>query len=226
MKMVIRKLSRHMSRYCLLYVFVPLAHAGPMGFEGSWMTMGDIGPKWREVFANYAVTSRDAIGISETYMRSDDNQLSNNLTEMTYTRLLHRWNQPDAQANLWFVGGVGDLRRTDDDDQNDQRSNHVAVSPGVQADYETTRTYFSAMHRLYRASNIDHDYSAVRAGFSFFEPHYEQTQPWLIVEARTMHDLSDRTEITPMLRLINRNYFVEAGVNNSGQLRFNFMYIF
>ena len=188
------------------------------------MSMGDMGPNWREVFINYAVTARDAIGVAHTAMRSDDNQESDYLTEITYTRLLHRWNLPDAQANLWFVGGAGELRGTDR--EADRHWSRMAVTPGVQVDYETTRVYLSALHRLYRASGINHDYTAVRAGFAFWEPHYEQTQPWLIVEARSMQDLSDRPEITPMLRLINRNYFIEAGANNFGQPRFNFMLIF
>jgi hypothetical protein len=29
-----------------------------------------------------------------------------------------------------------------------------------------------------------------------------------------------------MIRLVNRGYFVEAGINNSRQPRLNFMYIF
>jgi len=33
-------------------------------------------------------------------------------------------------------------------------------------------------------------------------------------------------EETPMLRLIHNRYFVEAGVNNFKQIRFNFMYTF
>src|SRR5690606_38757100 len=184
----------------------------------------DIGPNWREVFINYAITPRDAVGLSQTYMRADDDSRSRDLTELTYTRLLHRWNQPESQANLWFVGGIGELWRRDR--VTDQRSRQAAISPSVQAHYETTRIYLSAMHRLYRASDLNHDYTAIRAGFSFFEPHYDQTQPWLIVEARTMNDLSDRTEITTMIRLINRNYFVEVGANNFGQPRLNFMLIF
>jgi hypothetical protein len=195
-----------------------------MGFEDSWMTMGDLGPNWREVFVNYAITPRDAIGLSQTYMRSDDDQVSNDLSEVTYTRLLRRWNQPESQANLWFAGGIGELRRKDH--ELDRGSDKAAISPGIQADFETTRLYFSAMYRFYRASGINHDYASARAGFSFFEPQYEKMHPWLIVEARTMHDLSDEVEITPMLRLITRNYFVEAGANNLGQPRLNFMLIF
>jgi hypothetical protein len=210
-------------RLLLLLISIP-AQAGPMGFQGSSMTMGDIGPNWREIFVNYALTPRDAIGVSQTYLRADDDSLSGDLTELTYTRLLQRWNRSDAQANLWFVGGVGELRREDRDSGNSVT--RALISPGIQADYETTRIYFSAAYRFYRAAAIDHDYSAARAGFSFYETAYDKTQPWLIVEARYMNDLSERIEVTPMLRLINRNYFVEAGANNFGQPRLNFMYIF
>lgn len=210
---------------CLLCLLkIPTADAGPMGFQGSWMSMGDIGPNWREVFANYALTPRDALGISQTYMNADDDSISRNLTEVTYTRLVKRWNARHSQTNLWFVGGIGDMRMHDRDA--DRHVNRVAASPGMQFDYETTRLYLSGMHRLYRASEVNHDYSAVRAGFSFFESEYDQTQPWMLVEARYMNGLSDRIEVTPMFRLINRNFFVEAGANNFGQPRFNFMFIF
>ncbi len=223
--MFIRSWLRRRPKWLLFLALTPLsASAGPMGFQGSWMAMGDISPNWREVFFNYALTPRDAVGFSQTYMLADDDSRSRHLSELTYTRLLQRWNQPDSQTNLWFVGGIGELWR--DDHDTGQRDSRAEISPGLQADYETTRIYFSAAHRLYRASDTNHDYSAVRAGFSFFETGYERTQPWFLVEARTMNGLSDQIEITPLLRLINRNYFVEAGANTFGQPRFNFMYIF
>lgn len=197
-----------------------LAHAGPMGFKDSWMAMGDFGPNWREGWVNYAFTARDAVGVGGIYMRSDDKLKRRELAEATYTRLLARWNTRDSQANAWLLLGVGSVRG------NDFAGTKTLFAPGVQFDYETTRVYLSAAGRLYRANGIQHDYAAVRGGFSFYEVDYEQTQPWLIVEARRMRGLSDKTEITPMLRLINKGYFVEVGVNNSRQWRFNFMYIF
>ena len=66
----------------------------------------------------------------------------------------------------------------------------------------------------------------MRAGFSFWEAEYDEPQPWLVVEARRMRGLSDETEWTPMLRVIHKRYFVEAGVNQHRQGRFKFMYIF
>jgi hypothetical protein len=196
------------------------AFCAPMGFKDSWMAMGDFSPNWQEAFANYALTPRDAVGVSALTMRSDDETRTRRLSEATYTRLLQRWNLPEAQANVWFLGGVGTVTG------NDFAEAKTMVTPGIQVDYETTRVYAALTARLYRAEGISHDFASVRVGFSFYEVDYDQTQPWFILEARRMNDLSDKTEITPMLRLIHNRYFVELGVNNASQVRANFMYIF
>ena len=221
---------------CVALLISHYATAGPMGFEGSTMLMGDFNNNWREAFANFALTPRDAIGISATYMRSDDKSITRTLEELTYTRLLNRWNKPNAQANLWFLGGVGlvqgrelqghELQSKNNLQNNQDSFNKVMLTPGIQFDYETTRVYFQATHRLYRANDINHDFSSVRAGFSFYESEYDSTQPWLVLEARNMNGLSDKIEMTPMLRLINKSFFVEAGINTDYKPRFNFMYIF
>jgi len=205
---------------CTTSVWVAPAIGGPMGFKGSWMAMGDFSPNWQEAFANYALTPRDALGASTLLMRSDDESKSRQLVDATYTRLVQRWNLPEAQANIWFLGGLGSVTG------NDFSGARAMASPGIQVDYETTRLYASATARLYRAEGLNHDYASARLGFSFYEVDYDETQPWLIVEVRRMNGLSDRTEVTPMLRLIHNRYFVELGVNNSAQGRINFMYIF
>ncbi len=196
------------------------AHGAPMGFKHSWMGMADLSPNWREAFANYAFTARDAVGPSLLSMRSDDATRTRELAELAYTRLLRRWNLPHAQANVWFIGGLGTVRG------NDFQGERAMASPGIQVDYETTRVYAMAFSRLYRADGINHDYAAVRLGFSFREVDYDEVQPWFVVEARRMRGLSETTEITPMLRLIHKRYFVEAGVNTTRQLRLNLMYTF
>ena len=196
------------------------ALCGPMGFKESWMTMGDISPNWQEVLVNYALTARDAPGASALVMRSEDGTKMRQFTEATYTRLVRRWNMPEAQANIWFIGGIGNITG------NDFSGSKTMASPGIQVDYETTRIYVSATSRLYRAQGLNHDFASARAGFSFYEVDYDQTQPWFILEVRRMRGLTDKTEVTPMLRLIHNRYFVELGVNNASQARMNFMYIF
>lgn len=201
--------------------FVPAGAIGaPMGFKGSVMAMGDVGPNWRESWANYAFTARDAIGAGGLYMRSDDETRTRTLAEINYTRLLKRWNFENAQANVWLFAGIGSIRG------NDFGGSKFAYAPGVQVDYETTRVYLAATARLHRASGLNHDFGSLRAGFSFYEVDYDEIQPWLVLEARRMRGLSDKTEFTPMLRLIHNRYFVELGVNTARQARANLMYVF
>ncbi len=217
-----------MKRLCFLWLaslsVVTAAQAGPMGFNGSTMAMGDFSPNWKEAWVNRAVTPRDAFGVGSVAMRSDDKRLTRDFKELTYTRLVQRINGEHSQTNFWLLGGVGRVTG------NDFAGSKTMLAPGVSADYETTRFYASATARLYRENlggkGINHDFVSARTGFSFCEVDYEETQPWLIVEARRMRSLSDKTEITPMLRLIHHRYFVEFGVNNMKQGRFNFMYIF
>ena len=199
-------------------------HAGPMGFKGSTMAMGDFSPNWQEAWVNHAVTPRDAFGAGAVLMQSGDKRLSRNFAEVTYTRLLHRINGEHSQANFWLLGGVGRVTG------NNFAGSKTLLAPGISADYETTRIYVSATARLYRerlsGEGINHDFASLRSGFSFYEVDYDETQPWLIVEARRMRGLSEKLEITPMLRLIHNRYFVEFGFNGMKQGRFNFMYIF
>ena len=196
------------------------AHAAPMGFKDSWMTMGDFSKTYRELTANYALTPRDAIGVTSTYMQTNNKSQSQINNELTYTRLVKRWNMPEAQANIWFIGGVGETTG------NYFSGTKATVSPGIQADYETTRLYASANARIYIADGITNNIVSARTGVSFYEANYDETQPWLIVEARRMSMVSSAFEVTPMLRLIHNRFFVEAGANFHGQPRLSFMYIY
>lgn len=212
-----------MRNFCAIALAAFLAGdaiAAPMGYQGSTMAMGDFSVGWRELSVNRALTTTDAIGADYTFMRSDDRSVTRELVEANYTRLLHRWNLPHAQANVWFMAGVGAIRGSGISGEK------AVVTPGVQVDYETTRVYLSAVGRFYRSPGVNNDYAGIRAGFSFYEAEYDELQPWFVVEARRMRGLSEGVEVTPMLRVITRNYFVELGVNNMRQARLNFMYIF
>ena len=207
----------------LIFLSSHLVEAAPMGFEGSVMTMGDFNQNWREVGFNYAISSRDALGLTHLEFRSDDGKDKRQVDTVNYTRLLSRWNSTDAQSNLWLFMGLGEIRGSIDNQSIDSK---FIASPGFQFDYETRRVYFAATHKLYRASNLNHDTTSIRAGFSFYEADYDQTQPWFILETKYTNQISDKIEVIPMLRLINKNICVEGGVNNSGQPRLNLMYTF
>ena len=207
----------------LIFLSSHLVIAAPMGFEGSVMAMGDFNQNWREAGFNYAITSRDALGLTHLEFRSDNHKDKREVDTLNYTRLLSRCNSTDSQSNIWLFMGIGEIRGSIGNQSIDSK---FIASPGFQFDYETRRIYFAATHKLYQASNLNHDTTSIRAGFSFYEADYDQTQPWFILETKYTNQISDKIEVIPMLRLINKNIFVEVGVNNSGQPRLNLMYTF
>jgi hypothetical protein len=194
------------------------AHAAPMGFKNSWMFMGDFSKTYQEFSFNYATTANDAIGFSASAMQTDDYSKRQQNAEVVYTRKVARWNLPNAQANIWFIGGLGSTTGSSFE------GSKAMASPGLQVDYETTRFYSMASARVYAAQGATSNITTARLGASFYEVDYDQPQPWLVIEARRMTFVSNQYEFTPMLRVIHNRYFVEAGANLSGQLRFNFMY--
>lgn len=178
--------------------------AALMGFEGSFMLMTEIGEYNQEVMVNYAPSSRYALGV-EVMRMSPRGRDATTMTGINYTGLLKRWNRPSAQANLWFMGSVGEATG---------EFNGFSYSPSVQFDIETTRVYFLAKTRLIRAPGMNNDVAAIQAGFSFYEAGFDETQPWFVVEAKTTKNFSPGMQVTPALRLINKHYFLELGVTN------------
>ena len=129
----------------LIFLSSHLAFAAPMGFEGSVMTMGDFNQNWLEVGFNYAITSRDALGLMHLEFRSDNYKDKREVDTLNYTRLLSRWNSEHAQSNLWLFMGLGEVRGVANNQSIDSK---VIASPGFQFDYETTRIYFAVTHNF------------------------------------------------------------------------------
>jgi hypothetical protein len=199
-------------------VLVSQVSAAPMGFKNSWMIMGDFSKAYQEFAVNYATTANDAFGFSTSAMQTDNSVSKQQNAEAVYTRKLVRWNMPEAQANIWFIGGLGATTG------NTFVGTKAMASPGIQVDYETTRFYSMASARVYAAEGATSNITTARLGASFYEVDYDEPQPWLVIEARRMTFVSKQYEFTPMLRVIHNRYFVEAGATLSGQWRFNFMY--
>jgi hypothetical protein len=196
--------------------------AALMGFADSIMAMGEFSEDYQEAMVNYSPVVGHAFGTEFMRMR-DKGGMTSTISALSYTGLLKRWNMPRAQANLWFTGGIGESHG---DDQSG-----FAYTPSVQFDYETTRLYFLTRLRMVRAPGMNFDSASVQAGFSFYETGFDQTQPWFVVEARTMHNMSPAFQVTPALRFINKNYFLEVGITNPFEKddrmpRLNLMFVF
>ena len=187
----------------LLLITLPAQAAALMGFKDSAMLMSEFSSYKKELMLNYSPTVGQAFGVETMWMKGD--KQTNLITNINYTGLIKRWNMPSGQANLWFMTGIGEASGD---------SSGFSYSPSVQFDYETTRVYFLAKARMVRAPHIQYDTYSVQGGFSLYETSFEETQPWFVVEARTTENMAMRNEVTPALRLINQNYFLELGITN------------
>ena len=99
------------------------SHALPMSYAGSTMVMVDIDPHWSTLSITKALDRRNGIGASIQYipsMQGDNSHSSTSSGEGSHamqgnetfilvdaTRLVRRWNMPNAQVNLWLFAGIG-----------------------------------------------------------------------------------------------------------------------
>lgn len=179
--------------------------AALMGFEDSAMLMMEGNRYSQEMMLNYSPKIGYAFGLELMRMHGEDDAPMT-MSTLNYTGLIKRWNLPAAQANIWFTGGLGEAHGRD--------ASGLAYTPGIQFDAESTRLYFLARARMIRADSINFDTAAIQAGFSFYEAGFDETQPWFVLEAKTIRNFSPSLQVTPALRLINKNYFLELGITN------------
>jgi len=196
--------------------------AALMGFADSGMLMGEVGRYYQETMLNYSPRLGHALGVEYMRMEGKDDNVSS-ISTINYTGLIQRWNMKGGQMNLWFSGGLGESHGDD--------GRGLAYTPGLQFDYETTRLYFLAKAGLVRAPGMNFDTAAIQGGFSFYETAFDQTQPWFVLEARTMRNMSPAFQLTPALRFINKDFFLELGVSSPFDPehrgpRVNFMFLF
>jgi hypothetical protein len=214
--------TRFLAWLALLALPTHAQAAALMGFADSTMLMGEWGADYSEVMLNYSPKIGHALGVEAMHMRDKDGMRSD-IATLNYTGLLKRWNLPRGQANFWFTGGLGESYSGGEQG--------FAYTPSLQFDYETTRLYFLAKARMVRAPGMNFDSASVQGGFSFYEADYEKTQPWFVMEVRSMRNMDPGLQVTPALRLINKDYFLELGLTNPWDEgvrmpRVNFMFVF
>lgn len=215
-----------------LVLLTNLAWALPVGFKDSWMTMGEIGQDYQDTSLIYNFGQKSAVGFGITGLKwkhaTPLGALHTRRIEMLDVHLNHRlarWNLPEAQANIYVLGGVGSMR------SNYFAGSQTALLPGLQLDYETRRVYAALKWHGTYTDRLDYTRTSLSGGFSFFKTEYDEWQPWLILEASRMGgDLKDANEITPYFRLIHKTLFIEAGApfkrGKSEGLKVNFRYTF
>ena len=202
------------AHYCL---------AAPVGFSDSWMVMGEAAREFKQVDAMFSPTARYSIAARLTQMEDADRGTRVNLAVLHYNRLLWRRNLPESQFNGYLTLGAG-TSRSNAAFQAD-RSQPV-LAAGLQVDYETRRITLAAKTHYWKSERFTVGSTVVQAGFSFYKTEWDQTQPWLVAEVSRMPGISDEYDKAIYLRLINKGFFVDVGIDDDRRPRLNFRYTF
>ena len=146
--------------------------------------------------------------------------------EVNHLHRMYRSNQKHSQMNICYLEAWVILRDLMSGLEVTKTSALHLFSPALQWDYETKRVFLLASHQFIRGDSINHDTTKLKAGFSFYETSYDETQPWLILDVMNINGINSRPEVTPWLRLINKALYLEGGVSNMGNPRLHVMYTF
>jgi hypothetical protein len=197
--------------------------AAPVGFADSWMMMGDFGREFKQLDAMFSPTARYSIAGTVTQMENVDDRTRVNLAVVHYNRLLWRRNRPESQFNGYLSVGAGSSR-SNAAFQSDRDQAVAAI--GAQVDFETRLIYLAGKTHYWKSSDFTVGYNSVQAGFAFYKTEWDETQPWLIAEVSRMPGISDEYDKAIYLRLINKGFFLDLGIDDDRRPKLNFRYTF
>lgn len=193
------------------------AFARPISYPGGWMFMTENDGTRNAADINYTLDPTLALGLRSEYDRSENYQIHT----FTMNNRLWRSNQPDAQANLYLLSGIG---YAFDNGSNDTSP---AAFTGIEADWENRRIFTSYQNKFTYAGDIDTEFSqSARIGIAPYIGESGDLHTWLMLQADHRPEGDHKFEVTPLIRLFKGTDLVEAGISNKGTVLFNYTHQF
>ena len=195
-----------------------VANARPVSYPTGWtaMLMND-GDK-NSAHVHYSPTAKTSVGYKFEYWR--DKEFTLNAVQMN--NLLKRWNEKHSQANLYLKSGLG-IAYSDAGDFDGETS--AAGFTGIAADWENRRFFTSYENRYTEAGEIDDFYQqSARVGWAPYEGDYGDLHTWLMLQVEHMPEADNNFTVTPLVRLFKDVHLLEAGMNNRGEVLFNYVF--
>ncbi len=163
--------------------------------------------------AMYSPAAQYAVGAQTEYLRDEETWIHS----ATYNRLLHRWNMPGSQANLFLLSGLGVA-----DDHDDVGA---AAFAGIEADWEDRRYYVLYQNRVIGSDVVEESFSQkARVGIAPYIGGYDDVHTWLMLQVDHHPEADDEIVVTPFVRMFNTTVLGELGVSDQGDVLFNFTY--
>lgn len=155
---------------------------------------------------------------------SDDGLTERRYTTLQANWLVHRTYGRDGITNAYIYGGPLAARGSEFD------GTHSGVHGGFWADHETRRIYGRLSTHAYHAAGHTQMVTTAQALWAPYAADYEDIATWFGLQAERRSGLSDATQITPLLRLFQRRWWVDVGVSVNREHRgdgfVNLMFLF
>lgn len=187
------------------------ANAKPVTWPDGYQIMMMNDQDSNAVHLMYTVTPHLSLQNRTEYMRATDTLTAG----LQANYLIHRWNLPGAQANIYGGLGAGYARNPDDGES-------FAGFGNVLADYETRRVFVSYEGDGITAGDVTQQFwHRTRVGVAPYEGEYDDVHTWLMLQTDYRPDVRNEWSVTPMVRLFKTNWMVEGGISNRGEGMFN-----
>jgi hypothetical protein len=202
---------------CLLVAIAsPLsADAKPIAFADGTTVMLEYGAgTMKEAQIFYAPEFYLSLGGGHVAFDSAESSTVERITYARVNYLVHRWNLPEAQANIFVWGGLGGATG------NRFNGTELATNAGAQVDYETRRIYASLKTDLQRADAFEHRVDTLQFGFAPYKHDYNGLATWFVYQAREYTGgIYGGVEQALLLRLFKGGAWIEAGITNTHHLQ-------
>jgi len=196
-----------------------LSEAHPTSYEGGVAFMTRLHPKIQE--ASLIYSPKYWLGTGLVSMRSPD---KSELTAFQVAWLVNRWNLPEAQGNLYLLGGLGYGKRHEvNSDSNGPEGSMYRF--GIQADFETRRLYTFIRYLGHRFTNENEylsDQFSAAVGFAPYLGEFDGLNSWVIFKFIASEEFNSFIYL-PMLRFFYGNFLWEVGQDLDGNSQLNFM---
>lgn len=209
-------MKRRLASLVLLSVaLIPQSlRAHPVTFKGSFAVMTWNQPFLYDTWISY--TFRRDMAVVARWTRMDMPEGNSMFYGPQFDYLVYRWNGDDYQANVYAYGAFGGIRFNDD--------NGIGGLVGAEADAETRQLYvLGKWESMWTNRGPDFHEVMGRVGVAPYKADFSDLATWVIFQAQYHPSLSRRLVLSPLLRLMYRNFLVEGGASIKGDWMVNGM---
>ncbi len=216
---VIRRLLLRYIFFALLGMglIIPTANARPVSYPGGWTTMLMNDGDKNTAHVHFSPSVKYSIGYKFEYWR--DREFT--LHAIQVNSLVKRWNKKHSQANFYLKAGIGMAEtKLDTIDSSSEAAGFI----GIATDWEDRRYFVSYQNRYTKAGKLADFYQqSARVGWAPYVGDYGDLHTWLMLQVDHMPEAENNLTITPLVRLFKGVHMLEAGMNNRGEILFNYI---